>query len=174
MQCLTRWRKSEFENLEPPPAPVAEAGKRRSSRHRAGTQFFTPTFGGPAKHARCAAHKSSLVPHCLLMDSRHCTVAETQLACVTMLSDSRSQKTQPTKDLAHLLRPPPPTSPSPGLLNCLRAPIMGADLFIGVAVCQGVWTNGCRRKEAVSTHPLTLTLGLGLRQVHHTAPQPLQ
>ncbi len=173
MQCLTRWRKSEFENLEPPPAPVAEAGKRRSSRHRAGTQFFTPTFGGPAKHARCAAHKflGSSSPAAGIPA---CTVAETQLACVTILSDSRSQKTQPTKDLAHLLRPPPPDSPSPGLRDSLRAPITGPYVFIGVAVCQGVWTDGCRRKEAVSTHPLTLTLCLGLRQVHHTAPQPLQ
>lgn len=54
VQGLTRWRDKEFENLQPPPPPMPEPGKRRSARARAGTQFFTPTFGGPAKHARCA------------------------------------------------------------------------------------------------------------------------
>lgn len=50
---LNRWRDKEFENLQPPPPPpMPEPGKRRSARARAGTQFFTPTFGGPAKHAR--------------------------------------------------------------------------------------------------------------------------
>lgn len=52
LQGLARWRKATFENLQPPLAAAPEPGKRRSVRARAGTQFFTPTLGGPAKHAR--------------------------------------------------------------------------------------------------------------------------
>ena len=55
-----RWRNAEYENLGPPPPPPPEPGKRRSARARAGTQFFSPTLAGPAKHARCTLQQSSV------------------------------------------------------------------------------------------------------------------
>lgn len=72
-----RWRNAEYENLGPPPPPPPEPGKRRSARARAGTQFFSPTLAGPAKHARCTLHsQASAMPQQLPPADAHCTLQD--------------------------------------------------------------------------------------------------